>query len=67
MTQPTRKRDWTAHDAAIPFRCPQLIKRNGTNRAGRRPHPIGAIQEAAANDNAPVEAGRVAPVPHDGS
>jgi hypothetical protein len=55
------KRDWTAHDAAIPYRDERRARRNGTNPAGRRPHalveperrPVYAL--LAANDNADPE------------
>ena len=51
MTTP-RKRDWTAHDAAIPFKCPKLARANGTNPMGRRPHStLDSQLRQAANDN----------------
>ncbi len=57
MTTKT-KRDWREHDAAIPFRCPKLARANGTNRAGRKPHPLVAPQlPLAANDNRPQSIG----------
>jgi hypothetical protein len=33
-------RDWTAHDALVPYRDERLARRNGTNRTGRRPHAL---------------------------
>jgi len=54
MTTTTRRRDWTDHDAAIPFRDPRLAKLNGTNPMGRRPHSMMEPQRLqAANDNRP--------------
>jgi hypothetical protein len=55
-------RDWTAHDARVPYRDERRARMNGTNPAGRRPHalveperkPVFALM--AANDNdAPKE------------
>lgn len=47
-----RRRDWTEHDASVPFRCPVLFRLNGTNRVGRRPHSSVEPQRLqAANDN----------------
>ena len=51
-TNRRRKRDWSEHDAQIPFRCPVMVRRNGTNKAGRRPHSLMEPQRLqAANDN----------------
>lgn len=47
----TTKRDWSAHDASVPFRCPVMARLNGTNRRNRRPHTIATIAPPAANDN----------------
>lgn len=66
MTQPNRKRDWTAHDASIPFRDDRLAKLNGTNPARRRPRSIDATREAAANDNAAPEVSGATPSPYTG-
>jgi len=51
-----RKRDWREHDAAVHFRDPRLIRLNGTNRAGRRPHTLTEpTLRLAANDNVPAD------------
>ena len=51
-TTATTRRDWSEHDAQIPFRCPVMFRRNGTNKAGRRPHSLMEPQRLqAANDN----------------
>lgn len=51
----TGQRDWTEHDAKIPYRDIRMWLLNGTNRAGRRPHsldePERPIRMEAANDN----------------
>jgi hypothetical protein len=52
------KRDWTQHDAAIPFRDDRLIRLNGASPTGRRPHLLVEPERKplyvllAANDNA---------------
>lgn len=33
-----RRRDWRNHDRGIPFRDERLMRLNGSNPAGRRPH-----------------------------
>lgn len=56
-----KRRDWSAHDAKVPYHDERLARMNGTNRAGRRPHafiepqlrPLTAL--VAANDNRPAE------------
>ncbi len=48
---------WAEHDAKIPYRDERLVRLNGTNRAGRRPHSLVEPQRLpatvllAANDN----------------
>ncbi|QKC97278.1 hypothetical protein EB231_23280 [Mesorhizobium sp. NZP2298] len=59
MTTPTNRlrRDWRAHDAAIPYHNERRILLNGTNPAGRRPHTFvepsrkTVVALLAANDN----------------
>lgn len=64
MNQSKPKRDWTAHDAAIPFHDDRLARLNGTNMAGRRPHSLVEPQRLRpANDNAPIEASGATPPP----
>lgn len=71
MTTTTTKRDWTEHDAKIPYRDLRMWLLNGTNRAGRRPHsldePERPIRMEAANDNAVdfSQSGRAASVDGD--
>lgn len=56
-TLKSRAERWREHDAAIPYKDERLVRLNGTNRAGRRPHsfmepqskPVYAL--LAANDN----------------
>jgi len=48
-----RARRWAGHDASIPYKDERLVRLNGTNRAGRRPHALMEPQLLRpANDNA---------------
>jgi hypothetical protein len=58
----TTKRDWTEHDASVPFKCPVMFRLNGTNRARRKPHSIVEPQlRQTANDNRPQPGDATAP------
>lgn len=52
-----RARRWAEHDAKIPYRDERLVRLNGTNKAGRRPHSFIETQRKpvfallADNDN----------------
>lgn len=47
-----RAAKWAEHDAKIPYRDERLVRLNGTNRAGRRPHALMEPQLLRpANDN----------------
>lgn len=51
-TRARRARRWAEHDAKVPYRDEQLVRLNGTNRAGRRPHALMEPQLLRpANDN----------------
>jgi len=56
-TRARRARRWADHDASIPYKDERLVRLNGTNRAGRRPHSFIETQRLpatvllAANDN----------------
>lgn len=54
-TLAARARRWAEHDAKIPYRDERLVRLNGTNRAGRRPHSLVEPQllRRPANDNHP--------------
>jgi hypothetical protein len=49
------KRDWSAHDAATPYRDDRLRRLNGTSPTGRRPHALAEPERLrlprADNDN----------------
>lgn len=42
---------WAEHDAAIPYRDERLVRLNGTNKAGRRPHSLMEPQLLRRPDN----------------
>ncbi len=58
MTDTTRRRAerWAEPAAKIPYKDDRLVRLNGTNRAGRRPHSLVEPQllRQPANDNREV-------------